>query len=157
MRVLDVRTSPLAIARDPSPYFADLIHLEPERDGSYAYSDKAAYLLSVAAGWAYSDAETFTDVMARIGVADAECRLIAVENDAMLVDATAYLLLTRDGRLGVLRFRGTQPTKVIDWLADASISLVPFLQSGAVHGGFFRNLQAIFWRAANPAQGPSLP
>jgi hypothetical protein len=43
-----------------------------------------AYLLSVAAGWAYSDAETFAEVMVRIGVADAECRLIAVENDAML-------------------------------------------------------------------------
>lgn len=144
MKLLDTRTPSLSRPpRDPSPYFADLVDLEPENDGAYPYSDKAAYLLSVAAGWAYSDEETFREVMARIGFVDADCRIIAVQNDAMLVAATAYLLRTHEG-LALLCFRGTEPRNVINWLTDASVDRVPFLQCGAVHGGFFRNVQAVW-------------
>jgi hypothetical protein len=45
--------------------------------------------------------------------------------------------------VAILCFRGTEPTSVLNWLTDGSISPAPFL-AGHVHGGIFRNLQAIW-------------
>lgn len=104
--------------------------------------------LAIAAAWAYADPATFASVMARRGLLDpdappAQARYIEVVNDAMFVCAKSYLVL--NGDVAILSFRGTEPTNVINWLADATVSPVPFHSGhGYVHDGFYRNLRAIW-------------
>src|SRR5262249_24131821 len=105
-----------------------LVDRVPEDDGSYPYCTAAACLLSMANGGAYAGEQAFRDVIARVGLSDASYRSIWVENDAMFVDATAYLIRSRCGRLAILCFRGTLPRNVIDWFADASVAPLAFRQ-----------------------------
>ncbi len=146
MRIKDDRTLTVhqPAGHDAEAFVARLVDRVPERDGSYPYLATATYLLSVAAGWAYADEQAFQDMVARAGLSDASYRLISVENDAMFVDATAYLVRSRCGRLAILCFRGTLPRNVIDWFADASVAPLPFRELGNVHGGFYRNVIAVW-------------
>lgn len=108
------------------------------------YDPEVAYLLSVASSWAYSDLATFAFTMHRRGLPDNRACLFHIGNDALFVNAAAYLLQSACGRVGVLCFRGTQPANIIDWLADASVEMDPFRDLGEVHGGFTRNVEAIW-------------
>ena len=146
MRIKDDRTLSLyhRAGDDPDAVVARLVDRVPEQDGTYPYLATAASLLSVAAGWAYADEAAFGDVVARAGLSNAGYRLISVENDAMFVDAAAYLVRSRCGRLAILCFRGTLPRNVIDWFADASVAPLPFRELGNVHGGFYRNVIAVW-------------
>jgi len=66
----------------------------------------------------------------------------------MFVIAKVYVQLVGDG--AIVAFRGTEPTNVINWLADASLKEVAFhakakaVPHGYVHGGFYRNTRAIW-------------
>jgi hypothetical protein len=68
---------------------------------------------------------------------------LRITNDAAFVVGTAYLVQSKDCKLGILCFRGTEPSNVINWLTDLTVSPESFLQ-GKVHGGIFRNLQAMW-------------
>jgi hypothetical protein len=104
--------------------------------------------LSIAAGWAYADKPVFDLVMERRGLAGAPSTFIEVVNDAMFVCARAYLQPVGNG--AIVAFRGTEPTDLINWLADATVQRVAFhakppgAPHGYVHGGFYRNTRAIW-------------
>jgi len=66
-----------------------------------------------------------------------------VVNPPAFVVATAYLIQSPDRSVAILCFRGTEPTNVINWLTDLTVSPESFL-AGHVHGGIFRNFQAIW-------------
>jgi hypothetical protein len=103
----------------------------------------ATYLLSIASGWAYADPETFAQAVSAAGLPNADCYYVSVVNDAMLLTATAYFV-RKDG-VGILCFRGTEPANIINWLTDTTVDPVQFNQQvGKVHGGFYRNLQAVW-------------
>lgn len=121
-----------------------LVRRVPEADNEYPYVHAATRLLAEAAGWAYADEFAFRDVMARAGLSDAEYRLISVTNDAMFVDGIAYLVRSQCRRLAILSFRGTMPKNVTDWFTDASVSPMQFRELGVVHGGFYRNVVAMW-------------
>jgi hypothetical protein len=108
------------------------------------YDADAAFVLAAASAWAYSDADTFSKMMARRGLPENDCVAITLANDALFVDSTAYLVQSRDGRVAVLCFRGTEPRNVIDWLTDASVEAEPFEALGKVHGGFLRGAMALW-------------
>jgi hypothetical protein len=104
--------------------------------------------LSVAAAWAYADQRVFDIVMKRRGLASAPSKFIEVVNDTMFVTAKAYV--QKVGAGAIVAFRGTEPTNLINWLADASLQKVAFhaepgvVPHGYVHGGFYRNTRAIW-------------
>jgi hypothetical protein len=107
--------------------------------------------LSILAAWAYSPPPVFHEVMRRRGVCSRPARLFEVVNDAMFVCAKAYIQPIGAG--AVVAFRGTEPTNLINWLADATLQKVAFhakptsppsAPHGYVHGGFYRNTRAIW-------------
>lgn len=121
-----------------------LAHREPDREGDYQRDSFVGYVLTLAASWAYSDADTVADAMGRIGFP--HCRQITLANDAMLIQANAFFLQSEDGAEGILCFRGTEPRNAINWLTDASVHVEPVPGLGCVHGGFYRNVVYIWHR-----------
>jgi hypothetical protein len=107
-----------------------------------AYDQKAAYILSVAASWAYADIDTMTKMMRLRGLTNNRGVSIGVSNDALFVDTNAHIVQSEDGKVVILCFSGTQPKNAIDWLTDASVKTDPFFSSGYVHGGFYRGFLA---------------
>lgn len=108
-----------------------------------------AHVLATCAGYAYSDAETVAMVMARLGLAGNRCRTLTQRVDAMLIDSTAFVVQSDDGRVVILCYRGTIPTSGINWLSDFDVNpqSVPIAFPGEeasfdVHGGFYRNVRA---------------
>jgi hypothetical protein len=112
------------------------------------YSPQVAYLASVVSAWAYSDAKTMAGQLAYYGLPECTVREFEIVNDAMLVVAAAYFVRSKDGRVGVLAFRGTKPNDFINWLTDTNTSLTNF-QYGKVHTGFYENLQPLWGEIAN--------
>jgi hypothetical protein len=104
--------------------------------------------LSIASGWAYSEKRVFDEVMARRGLHGGDSRLVEIGNEPMFVCAKVYVQPVGAG--GIVAFRGTQPTNLISWLADATLQQVAFHAAppgaprGYVHGGFYRNIRAVW-------------
>jgi hypothetical protein len=59
------------------------------------------------------------------------------------VVTTAYLMQSPNKEVAILCFRGTEPTNIVNWLTDLSVSTDRFLE-GDVHGGILRNFRAIW-------------
>ena len=80
------------------PVYADLQDRllspsDPLVDGEPDGADRViARTLAVCAGYAYSDAETVSTMMARMGLPQNRCRMIAMVNDAMFIVSTAFLV-----------------------------------------------------------------
>ena len=138
-------TSPLAFWRTNGD-----VPVEP------LYDRGAADVLADISAWAYSDCKTLVDELHHRGIVDpgTTCHEISVRNDAMFVVATAFFM--RRNHVGVLCFRGTEPSNVINFLTDANVNVKQFLTMGRVHGAFHRNVRAIWddiadhiWRAIN--------
>jgi hypothetical protein len=120
--------------------------------GDSSYNPAVAYLTSVISAWAYSDAETLATKLQYYGLEGAHIREITVVNNALLVVATGYLVLSKTGRVGIVAFRGTDPASFITWLTDAQVQQRAFL-GGHVHSGFYGNVKAV-WEGV--AQGVAL-
>jgi len=111
--------------------------------------DTVAHLLSVASGYAYSDAETVSMMLARMGLERNRCLKVSQTVDAMLIESTAYVIQSDDGRVVIVAYRGTQPGNVLNWLTDADLHpdkvLFPFPERDEtfdIHAGFYRNVRA---------------
>jgi hypothetical protein len=108
-----------------------------------------AHVCATCAGYGYSDADTLAMIMARMGLRDNHCREVMQSVDAMFIRSHAFLLQSRDGKVVILCYRGTEPMNFINWLTDADVcpETVPFpfrQASGSfeVHAGFYRNVRA---------------
>jgi hypothetical protein len=110
------------------------------------WDPKVAYFLSVAAGWAYSDGQTLSNKMTFYGFPENTVDEFAIVNPAMFVVARAFLIRNHNDEVGVLVFRGTEPTSLINWLLDADFEAKVFEpNSGAqVHNGFYGNVEAVW-------------
>jgi hypothetical protein len=114
-----------------------------------------AHLLGTCAGYAYSDAETVSTIMARMGLDKNHCLAIGQSVDAMFIRSTAFLVQSACGRVVVIAYRGTEPVNPINWLTDADVNpdRVDFPVGGAngpceLHGGFYRNVRATRYQIA---------
>lgn len=147
-----------------APSYADLRPLKPERTDTFPVyddlvgtlvaaqahpNDTVAHVLATCAGYAYADETTVAMIMARLGLEDNRCRMIAEYVDVMFITATSYLVQSADGRVVILCYRGTPPTSLITWLTDlevdpATIEVPAPDRSGdyTVHGGFYRNVRS---------------
>ncbi|WP_438022184.1 lipase family protein [Sorangium sp. So ce233] len=113
------------------------------------YDRVIANIMTNVASWSYSDVTTFADVMSRRGFGGGDTVSINLENDALLVGTTAFLLQSADRRVVVLSFRGTEPRSLINWLGNINAKVEPFHAMGYVHGGFYRPLLAL-WNTLLP-------
>ena len=138
MSPISAAEAPPPAAQATSPMVDTLLNA---KQGEYDTS--IAYWLMVASGWAYSDGQELANVLSRQGFGECIVEEVSSTNNAMFVTATAYLIRSPDGKVGILCFRGTEPNNIITWVLDASVSTVPFA-GGAVHGGFYRNVQCIW-------------
>jgi hypothetical protein len=96
------------------------------------YSREIAELLSQVSGWSYSNVETFQNQLSWLPLrgdtilAGAYYYEFQTQNEALLVDATAQLILTHDQTTAFVSFRGTQLTNPWNWLSDLSTKKVWF-------------------------------
>jgi hypothetical protein len=131
------RSAPRLLPDDLAQYVANKPRAQDDQ-----YDSVLGYAFSLMSGWAYANHQTIAKQIAYEGL-DANVILIECTNDAMLVVATAYFIRSKCGRLGVLSFRGTEPTNLISWMTDANSVLRPFVY-GHVHAGFYANVQVVW-------------
>ena len=111
--------------------------------------DEIAHVMGTCAGYAYSDGQTVAMIMARLGLEDNNCRMIAEYVDIMFITSTSFLIQSKDGRVVVLCYRGTPLKDLVSWLTDidvepAKIKIPSPSGSGEydVHGGYYRNVRS---------------
>jgi hypothetical protein len=126
-----------------------LARWDPTADDDY--DPDVARLLAVASMWAYSDAPTLAGMLWREGFPVGACELLSVRNEVIFLDAQAFFVRSACGRVGLLCFRGTEPTNVLDWLTDISYEPEVVEGVGRIHGGFYRSVEALW-----PAIGAEL-
>jgi len=135
------------------PMYGDLVDrmVKPEIDPATSEPDPlTAHVLAVAAGYAYSDGKTLTEMMTRLGMEKCTCLTVSFRNDPMFVASTAHVIQSEDGRVVVVAFRGTEPVNLINWLTDIDTAQHKVrLHEDApidVHPGFYRNVRAIRYK-----------
>jgi Lipase (class 3) len=115
-----------------------------------------AHAMAVCSAYAYSDVKTVATMMARMGLEQNHCAMVAEYVDAMFITSTAFLVQSRDGRVVIVCYRGTPPTSLVTWLTDANIDPTRIdIQSPGdssdcfVHGGFYRNVRSTRYEILN--------
>lgn len=147
-----------------APSYKELRPLKPEKTETFPVyddlvgklaaaeqhpDDTVAHVMSTCSGYAYSDGQTVAMIMARLGLEDNNCRMIAQYVDVMFITSTSFLIQSKDGRVVILCYRGTPPTSLITWLTDIDVNPAKLkIQSPSghgeydVHGGFYRNVRS---------------
>ncbi|WAS90550.1 lipase family protein [Nannocystis punicea] len=121
---------------DPAEHLIDGVD-----EGQYDHT--VVEMMSTASAWSYGGMSTYTDRLCHMGL-DGEAVGICVRNDAILVDAAAYLFQSADKRLGILTVRGIEQDDIIRWLTDPRATMTPFPSVGSVHGGLYRSGMALW-------------
>lgn len=111
--------------------------------GAGQYDHVVTELLATASAWSYADLGTYTERLCQRGL-EGETVEVSVRNEAVLVDATAYLFQSADKKLGILTLRGTAQDDIIRWLTDTRAGMAPFPTGGYAHGGLYRSGMAIW-------------
>jgi hypothetical protein len=138
------------------PVYADLAGLLSDPDpGLEPGVDPVPHVLSVAAAYSYAaGVGTLATLMTRMGLEQCTCYVVSERVDALLIDAHAAVIQSRDGSVVLLAFRGTPPMGAISWLIDLDTSpqniVLGSVQDGTgagaggqVHAGFYRNVRSI--------------
>lgn len=152
------RLRPLRPALTPSfPVYRDLA--DRLAGGTEHPDATVAHALATCSGYSYSDAGTVATIMARMGLEENRCVEIATTVDAMFIRSTVFVVQSRDGRVVIVSYRGTEPANIVNWLTDIDITpetiRLPFPGSDGefdVHGGFYRNVRATRWEVVAALQ-----
>jgi hypothetical protein len=112
-------------------------------DAPPGYNAELAYLMSIVAAWTYADERALGTKLRYYGIEGAHIRRVSVQNNALLVATTAYLIQSASGKAAVLAFRGTDPANLITLLSDAQVMQRPF-SGGHVHSGLFRSVEVVW-------------
>lgn len=121
-----------------------------------AYDSDLAYALSIVSAWAYADGQTLSNKLHHAGLPDNTVQEFAVTNPGMLLHASAALVRSASGRVGVLAFRGTEPDSLIDLLTDGSVCTKPYGRDQLhVHTGFLESVE-VLWDDIREALGNAI-
>lgn len=126
-----------------APRIDDFVDRAVRKGAGSSYDHEIAYAMATLSAWSYADLETFKKKLKYYGLEAAKITPLAVRNEALLVDAGGYFVRSECGRLGVLAFRGTMPTDVLDWMIDAE-TVWREMPHGEVHSGFFNNVEVLW-------------
>lgn len=134
----------------PFPIYADPIEelLRAHAGGTDDRDPAVAHILGVLSGYAYADTATVAMMASRLGMEGSSCLRIAQTVDAMYIFSTAYVLLSRCGRVAIVCYRGTEPANLGNWIGDTDVGSRTIDAGGAplsVHAGFYRNVRATRW------------
>lgn len=121
-------------------FVARLVNVSPG-----AYSREVASLLAAVSAWAYSSGDEVVRMLERRGFSSI-CVQAEFENQGFLMDSLGHLIQSRDGRVLIVSFRGSQLQPFINWLANINVSPDPFQAAGHVHGGFYRGVLSVWPR-----------
>lgn len=131
----------------------------------------ARHVCAVLSAWSYSDLDTVSQIMGRLGLFEARCRVVELRNNGMLVRSTAYLVQSACRSVTLLAYRGTDPFDFSTWAAsaDANPVMVPVRDNrepraagrlpilgnpsrrddaARVHGGWYRNQRSTWFALA---------
>jgi hypothetical protein len=111
--------------------------------GAPGYNPELAYLMAIVSAWTYADERALGAKLRYYGIEGAHIRRVTVQNNALLVVTTAYLIQSASGKSAVLAFRGTDPANLIMLLTDAQVMQRPFC-SGRVHSGFYASVEVVW-------------
>lgn len=145
LRPVELRARPVA-AEEVFPLYRDLTHYLGR---PHQHPDETiAHVMAVCATYAYSDLDTLSEMVTRVGLQNAHCLSVTFDNDPMFVVSTAYLV--QAGEVVILVYRGTEPVNLINWLTDSEagpekveLDVGEDGQTfGGVHPGFYRNVRA---------------
>ena len=164
----------LRIQESTAPSFAQLRPLRPETMPGFpvyeglvdrlvaapgADDPAVVHTLAACAGYAYAGPEVLTMMAARMGMEGNRCRAVTMTVDPMFIRSTANVVQSRDGRVVIVCYRGTEPMSLINWLTDADVypERVRFPIPGSdgdfsVHAGFYRNVRATRFEVLNTLQ-----
>ncbi|MEO3786356.1 lipase family protein [Actinocorallia sp. B10E7] len=113
-----------------------------------------AHVMAVCSAYAYAGPDTVSMIMARLGLRDNKCRMVAMSVDAMFLRSTAFIVQSHSGRVAILCYRGTEPANLINWMVN--LDFEPERTSyqfgdpcNTVHGGFYRNTRATRYEVMN--------
>lgn len=124
--------------------------LRPIVPNGHAKSVALAHLLSVVSAWAYADeVELIRRLESLVPGEKFEVMPFGTSNNALFIHAMGYLIRIRKGRkidrdTGIVCFQGTDWKNTTSWLVDANVRTTQVLDMGSVHGGFARNVAAIY-------------
>jgi Lipase (class 3) len=107
------------------------------------YDERLAYLMAVVSAWSYADEKTLAGKLRYYGMPGARIRRISVQNNALLVASTAYLIQSESGKSAILAFRGTDPGNYITFLTDAQVMQQAFFGT-RVHAGFHASVEVVW-------------
>ncbi len=110
-----------------------------------AYSREVASLLAAVSAWAYSERRRGRQNAGTPRILE-YLRQAEFENQGFLMDSLVHLIQSRDGRVLIVSFRGSQLQPFINWLANINVSPDPFQAAGHVHGGFYRGVLSVWPR-----------
>lgn len=126
------------------PITADITdHLANVSPGTYDH--RATALLAAASAWAYSENEEVIRMLDHQGFSNT-CVTVRFENQGFLMDSLVHVIQSKDGRVAILVFRGSQLQPLINWLANINVSPEPFFAAGRVHGGFHAGILSVWQR-----------
>ncbi|WP_437679049.1 lipase family protein [Sorangium sp. So ce131] len=109
-----------------------------------AYSHNATSILASVAAWSYSpENEDIVNIMELRGL-PCICVSKSFQNQGLLMDSLVHILQSRDGRVVILAFRGSQLEPITNWLANINIKPDPFFAAGRVHGSFYRGILSVW-------------
>lgn len=137
-----------------SDRFPVYLNLVPDLVDAKDHPDNTvAHALAVCAGYSYSTADTVAMIMARMGLERNHCLMVGQYVDAMFISSTSFVVQSRDGRVVVLGYRGTEPLNFVTWLTDFDVDPdrveFRFGESAGeydVHAGFYRNVRSTRWK-----------
>jgi hypothetical protein len=132
-------------ARQGLPFGQPAAHVPPidELAKIDGYQRELAYLMAIVSAWSYSDETVLSAKLRYYGMPSAYIRRVTVQNNALLVATTAYLIQSPSGKTAVLAFRGTDPGNIITILTDTQVMLQPFFDAH-VHSGFHASVEVIW-------------
>ena len=142
------------------PIFPELVDRLADPPATGEPDRVIARALATAAAYCYADdIAVMTTSLSRIGLEDNVTTAVRQTIDAMLIYTSAFLTRSADGRVGILTYRGTMPTSVINIALDFDMRGSPLGEPGGsrprrtarlhalpgggqVHEGWYLNMRA---------------
>jgi hypothetical protein len=155
-----MEASTVAVTKQVFPIFPDLVERLADPPATGEPDRVIARALATASAYCYADdIAVMTTSLSRLGLSDNVTTDVTQTIEAMLIYTSAFLTRSADGRVGILTYRGTMPTSLINLALDFDMRASPLglpsaqrprstarlhslPEGGQVHEGWYLNTRA---------------